>query len=234
VSTHLTRKELKQDNVALKVGETFDFFTHHRPQFIRYGGAAVAAIVIAAGVYYYVAGQREARQQMLGDAIAAQSAPVGAAPPNGGLSFPTEDAKKQAVIADYTKLVAEHGGSEEAYIAEFTLGGMDLDNGKMADARKKYQDVADHANANYASLARLALAQLDFAENKTADAQTILKDLQDHPTDLVSKTQATFALAKVLAPTQPEEARKLLTTIASAQNDASQVAVAALQELPAK
>lgn len=233
MSTHLTRKELKHDNVALKVEETFDFFTTHRQQLIRYGGAAVAVAVIAAGVYYYVNGQKEVREQMLADAITAQGAPVGQAP-NGGLSFPTDDAKKQAVIADYTKLIAEHGGSQEAYIAEYTLGGMDVDNGKLNDARKKYQDVADHADANYASLAKLGLAQIDFAENKNAEAQTILKDLQDHPTDLVSKTQATYTLAKVLAPTQPEEARKLLLSLASTPSDVSQIAVNALQQLPAK
>ncbi len=234
MATHLTRKELKQDNVALKVEETFDFFTTHRQGLFRYGGAALGVIVIAAGVYYYVNGQKEARQQMLGDAIAAQAAPVGTAPPNGGLSFATEAAKKDAVVRDYTKLMVEHGGSEEAWIAEYTLGAIDMDNGKMAEARKKYQDVADHASANYASLAKLVLAQLDFAENKSAEAQTILKGLMDRPTDLVSKNQATFALAKGLAPTQPEEARKLLLPLASAQSDISQVAITALQELPAK
>ncbi len=234
MSTHLSRKELKQDNFALNVGETVDFFGAHKTQIYRYGGAAIAVIAIAVGIYYYMIGQKDAREQLLGDAIAQQSAPVGPAPPNGGLSFPTEGAKRDATMKAYAKIVAEHNGSAEAYIAEYSLAAMDLEAGKSADARKKYQDVADHADANYASLAKLALAQLDFSENKTAEAQTILKDLQDHPTDLVSKTQATFALAKGLAPTQPEEARKLLLSLASAQNDVSQIAVQALQDLPAK
>jgi predicted negative regulator of RcsB-dependent stress response len=234
VSTHLTRKELKQDNVALTVEETFDFFTLHRNQMVRYVGIALGVIVVAAGVYYYMNAQKSVREQMLGDAITAQSSGVGPAQPNGGPTYPTEAAKKDAVVKAYTKLVTEHSGSAEAYVAEYALGSMDADAGKMADARKKYQDVADHAGADYASLAKLALAQLDFAENKNTDAQAILKDLQDHPTELVSKNQATFALAKGLAPTQPEEARKLLVTLAGAQSDVSQVAVAALQELPSK
>jgi hypothetical protein len=234
VSTHLTRKELKQDNVALKVEETFDFFNLHRTQAFRYGGIALGVIVVAAAVYYYMNAQQSVREQMLGDAITMQGEPVGPAQPNGGPTFPTDAAKKDAVVKAYTKLISEHGGSAEAYVAEYTLGSMDADAGKMPDARKKYQDVADHAGAGYASLARLALAQLDFAENKNADAKTILKDLQDHPTELVSKTQATYALAKGIAPAQPEEARKLLVALASAQNDVSQIAVTALQELPSK
>jgi predicted negative regulator of RcsB-dependent stress response len=232
VSTHLTRKELKQDNVALKVEETFNIFTKYRPQIARIGFAVLALVVIVAGVFYYRSAQHEVRQQMLADAIALQAAPVGQAPPNGGPSFPTEAAKREAVTKSYSKLISEHGGSEEAYSAELALAASDADAGKMADARKKFQDVADHANAGFASLGKLSLAQLDFAENKTADARRILKDLQDHPTDLVSKTQATYTLAKGLAPTQPEEARKLLNSIASAGSDVSGIAVSALQELP--
>lgn len=234
MSTHLTRKELKQDNFALNVEETVDFFGAHKQQIYRYGGAAIVVIAIVAGIYYYMIGQKDAREQALADAIAQASAPVGAPPPNGGLSFPTDGAKKDAVTKAFAKIVAEDNGSAEGYIAEYSLASMDLESGKSADARKKYQDVADHADANYASLAKLALAQLDFAENKSADAEKILKDLQDHPTDLVSKTQATFALAKGLTPTKPEEARKLLLQLASAQTDVSQIAVTALQELPAK
>jgi predicted negative regulator of RcsB-dependent stress response len=111
---------------------------------------------------------------------------------------------------------------------------MDIDSGKPEEARKKYQDVADHADVNYASLGKLALAQLDFADNRTADAQNLLKNLQDHPTDLVSKNQATFALAKGLIPTQPDEARKLLLSLATTQSDISQIAVAAMTDLPTK
>jgi predicted negative regulator of RcsB-dependent stress response len=232
VSTHLTRKELKQDNVALRVEETVDFFSKYRQQVVRIGGAAAALAVIVAGVIYYRGAQHDVRQQMLADAFALQSAPVGQAPPNGGPSFQTDAAKKDAVAKAYNKLLTEHSGAEEAYSAELALGGMDADAGKMADARKKFQDVADHASAGFASLAKLSLAQLDFAENKVAEAQSILKDLQEHPTDLVSKTQATYTLARGLAPTQPEEARKLLNSIASGQSEASGIAVAALQELP--
>ena len=234
MSTHLTRKELRQDNVALRVEETFHFFTTYRQQIVRGGLAVLILAVVIAAVVYYRGAQHEVREQMLADAMTLQAAPVGQAPPNGGPSFPTDTAKKDAVTKSYSKLLSEHSGSEEAYSAELSLATMDADAGKMADARKKYQDVADHANANFASMAQLALAQLDFAENKTADAQRILKNLQDHPTDLVSKTQATFTLAKGLAATQPEEARKLLTSIASSQTDVSSIAVTALQELPAK
>ncbi len=231
---HLTRKELKQDNVALGVELSFAYFTAHRQRIVRIGGGVLALIVVIAGAIYYRNYEHDQRQQQLADAMTLQGAVVGAPSPTGGPSFPTEAAKKDAVTKAFAKLVAEHSGSSEAYIAEYSLGAMDTEAGKMADARRKFQDVADHADANYASLAKLSLAQLDFGENRIAEAQTILKDLADHPTDLVSKDQATITLARGLAPTKPEEARKLLLPIASKASEISQVAVTALTELPQK
>jgi predicted negative regulator of RcsB-dependent stress response len=234
VPSHLTRKELKQDNVALRVEETFHFFTTHRKQSIRIGGAVVALVLIVAATLYYRGYEQGVREQMLADAIALQSATVGTPPPNGGPSFPTEPAKQDAVAKAYAKIIAEHGGSSEAYIAEYALASTEIENGKFDAARGKFQDVADHANANYASLAKLSLAQLDAAQNKSADAQSLLKDLIGHPTDLVSKDQATIELAQVLAPSQPAEARKLLTPLASVAGDVGQAATTALEELQQK
>lgn len=232
--SHLTRKELKQDNVALRVEETFGFLSAHRSQTIQLVGAALVLALIIGVTLFYRSSRHESRQLLLGDAITLQNAPVGAPPPNGGPSFATETAKRDAVYKAYEKLSSEQSGSAEGYIAEYTLAGLDVDSGKLPDARKKYQDVADHADKNYASLGKLALAQLDFAENKISDGQALLKDLMEHPTDLVSKNQATFALAKGIANTQPEEARKLLLPLAGSNTDISQVAVAALGELPQK
>jgi len=106
----------------------------------------------------------------------------------------------------------------------------------MDDARKKYQDVADHAEVNYASLAKLALAEIDASENRNGDAEKLLKDLMDHPTDLVSKTQATIAYARVIGPTRPDEARKLLTQIMSDKDSANLRTIAsdAMSGLPQK
>src|SRR5207244_8046022 len=128
-----------------------------------------------------------------------------------------------------------YSGSEEGDVAQYYLGGKALDAGKVDDARKKFQDVADHANSNYASLAKLSLAQLDLAENRAPEAENLAKDLAEHPTDLVSKTQANFLHAQILAmSSKPEEARKIYQQIAQEKSDASQLAVTAMAELPQK
>jgi predicted negative regulator of RcsB-dependent stress response len=232
VASNLTRKALKQDKFAVEVEHTVDYFSAHRRSFIRYGSVALAILVIAAAVYFFRNSQHSVREQVLGEAIALTVAPVGAAAPAGGISFPTDAAKQAAVAKAFQKIIADYGGSEEAYIAEYFLGSQSMDAGKMDDARKKYQDVADHGNVNYASLAKLALAQLDIAQNRGREGESLLKGLMDHPTDLVSKPQATIAYAKAIAPARPDEARKLLTSLMTPPSDISPIAGAALADLP--
>jgi predicted negative regulator of RcsB-dependent stress response len=235
VASNLTRKELlKQDKFTVEAEHTVDFLSAHRKEVVRYGGVAVALAVIIAGVYYYRSSQLTVRQQVLGEAMALSNATVGATAQPGAPSFPTAQAKQDAVNKAFTKITSDYSGSQEAYIAGYYLATQALDAGKVDDARKKFQDVADHANANYASLAKLALAQLDVAENRMSEAETIFKGLMDSPTDLVSKTQATFAYAKAIAQTKPDEARKLYLQIAGEKSDASQIALTAMNDLPQK
>jgi predicted negative regulator of RcsB-dependent stress response len=237
VASTVSRKALKQqDKFTVDVEQTVDFFSAHRTEVIRYGAVALAVVAIVAAVFYYRSHQHSVREQMLANAITLSAAPVGAPATPGGPSFPNGDAKIKAVTAAFNKIISDYSGTEEAYVSEYYLASRAVDAGNMDDARKKYQDVADHAGANYASLAKLALSQLDLAQNKQADAERLLKDLMDHPTDLVSKTQATIAYAKAIAPTRPDEARKLLTQLATdkSSQEISQIASAALNDLPAK
>jgi predicted negative regulator of RcsB-dependent stress response len=235
VPSNLTRKELlKQDKFTVEAEHTVSYLSEHRKEVVRYGGIALALIVVIAAVFYYRSSQLSVREQILGEAIALSNAPVGQAAPGGGPNFPTQTAKDAAVTKAFTKLAADYSGTEEAWVAEYYLASEALDAGKVDEARKKDQDVADHADANYASLAKLALAQLDFAENRMAEAEVLLKGLMDHPTDLVSKTQATFTYAGVIAPTRPEEARKLYTQLAGEKSDIAQMATTAIASLPQK
>lgn len=235
MASNFTRKALlKQDKFTVEAEHTVDYLSTHRKEAIRYGAIALAVIVIAAAVFYYRSSQLSVREQILGEAIALSDAPVGQPAQGAGASFPTQTAKDDAVNKAFTKLAADYNGTQEGFVAEYYLAARALDAGKVDDARKKYQDVADHADANYASLAKLALAQLDFAQNRAAEAEALLKGLMDHPTDLVSKAQATFTYANVIALTKPDEARKLYLQLVSQKSDVSQIALTALNALPQK
>lgn len=229
----ITRKELKTDKFALEIEHTVTLFEEHRREIIRYGGAGLAVALVVFGVLFYSGRQHSAREAALAKAIAIQDAPVGPAPA-GQTSFPTQDAKDQAELKAFTDLKNQYSGSAEAEIAQYYLGSMQSDQGKLADAEKSFAEVVDHGDAKYASLAKLSLAEVYFAEGHGDKGERLLRELIEHPTVFVSKDQATIALARSIAQKKPAEARKLLDPLRNAPGEVGQVALQVYGEIPAQ
>lgn len=230
----ITRKELKTDSFALEIEHTVTLFEEHKQEILRYGGAGLAVVLIVLGILFYNGRQHAAREQALAKAIEVQEAPVGAAAAPGQLTFPTQEAKDQAALKAFTDLKNQYGGSAEAEIAEYYLGAIEADQGKLADAEKSFDEVAQHGDAKYSSLAKLSLAQIDFADGKDAQGETILRDLIAHPTVFVSKDQATIMLARLIAAKKPAEARKLLDPLRGEPGPVGQVALQVYSEIAAQ
>jgi predicted negative regulator of RcsB-dependent stress response len=229
----ITRKELKTDKFALEIEHTVTFFEEHRQEIIRYGGVGLAVALVIMGVLFYSGRQHGAREQALAKAIEVQEAPVGPAQP-GQQSFPTQDAKDQAALKAFTDLKNQYGSSAEGEIAEYYLGAIKADQGKLADAEKSFGEVADHGDAKYSSLAKLSLAQIYFADGRSDKGEGVLRDLIKNPTVFVSKEQATIMLARFLGPKKPAEARKLLDPLRNLPGSVGQVALQVYGELPAQ
>jgi hypothetical protein len=227
----ITRKELKKDKFALEVGHTVEFLEAHRKQFILYGSIAVAVIVVAAGLYYYNQRRHVTRQEGLRGALSAMDAPVGPSPAPGILTYGSAEEKTRAVTKAFTDLATRYSGSDEGAVARYYLASMALDQGKLDDAAKMLSEVAGSDNQDYASLAKFSLAELYASQGKTAEAEKLLRALVDRPTIMVSKEQATIELAKTIAPTRPDEARKLLEPLRSAPGALGRAAMTAYGEL---
>ena len=230
----ITRKELKTDKFALEVEHTVDFFEEHRQEIIRYGAIALAAILLILGYGVYNRHRHTEREQALTQAITTQEAAIAPYSTNGGLTYPTQQAKDEAATKAFTEIRTKYPGSAEAEVAGYYLGCIQADEGKMADAAKTLEDVARKGSARYASLARLSLAQLYFAEGRSDQGEKLLRDMIAHPTVFVSKDQATISLAGYLMTKKPEEARKLLTPLLSGNDAVAQVALSMAGQLPRK
>ena len=227
----ITRKELKSDKFAHEVGLTVDFFEEHRKDLARYGAIALAVLVLIAGYMYYARHQHSARQEALYKAVQAAEAPVGAAQ-GGGLSFPTQQAKDEQTVKLFAGLASKYGGSTEGDIAEYFLGSIRADQGKLADAEKHFLDAAQKSDEKYASLSKLSLAQIYFEDGRADQGEKTLRDLIAHPTIFVSSDQATLSLARQIMPKKPAEARKLLQPLMSKPGGAGQAATDLNAEIP--
>ena len=229
--SRITRKELKTDKFALEVEHGISFFEHHKNEAVKYGAIAIGAIVLIVGYTIYQRGQHNTRQQVLASAIRVQEAPVGKSG-NGGLSFPTQEAKDQESIRVFTEIETRHSGSAEGEIAQYYLGSIKADQGKLAEAEKLFQEVARNGDAKYAALAKLSLAQIFFADGRADQGEKAMRDLIANPTIFVSADQATVSLARFLAPRKPAEARKLLDPLRTRQGNVGQTALSLLAEIP--
>ena len=227
----ITRKELKTDEFALGFEHTVDFFEQYKTQIIRYGTAALIVAALVALIVVYRNHQATVRQEALSKAMAIQGAPVGSAAPGSAVSYPTEDAKTAAETKAFSEIAAKYSGTAEGYIAEYYLGSMAADQGKMGEADKRFSSVADAGDQKYASLAKLALAQVYFAEGKPDQGEQMLRALMSHPTVFVSRDQAALALAHMVAATNPAEARKLLDPLRAQSGPVGQAAIQSYGEL---
>jgi predicted negative regulator of RcsB-dependent stress response len=208
------------------------WFEEHKKEEVRYGGIALAVAILIGGYFYFTSREHAARQEELAQAIHVQETPVATVAVGGQTTFPSQDAKDQAAIKAFSDLQSKHSGSDEAQIAEYYLGCIHADQGKMADAEKNFQNVADHASKNYASLAKVALAEIDFANGKFDQGEKLLRDLMANPTIFVSKDQAAIALAKHLTGRNNAEARKLLAPIKDGKSPVASIAQMMTAQLP--
>lgn len=226
----LTRHELKSDQFVEQVGQIVENVEAHRAQVIRYSVAALAVVLVAGGGYWFVRSRKEAREADLARVLRVWTAPVGGAP--GEYSFTTTDGKDKAVAKALTEFVAKDAGSKEAGVGYYLLGVKAADQGKFDVAESQLKRSVDEANKDYGSLAKLALADVYSAEGKSGEAEKLLKELMDKPTILVSKDQATIALARLYAKTKPAEVRKLLDPLLRAPDtSAGHIATALIAEL---
>jgi predicted negative regulator of RcsB-dependent stress response len=229
--SRITRKELKTDQFALEVEHSINFFEQHKGEIAKYGGIALAAAALIVGYTVYSRHESGVREQALASAIRVQEAPVGQSG-NGGLAFPSQEAKDQEATKVFADLQSKYSGSAEGEVAEYYLGAIKADQGKLAEAEKLFQQAAQKGDANYASLAKLSLAQIQFSDGRTAQGEKLLRELIADPSAFVSSDQATISLARFLAPTKPAEARKLLESLRNRPGPVGQIALTVLGELP--
>ena len=225
------RRELKHDKFVEQVGYSVEYAAEHKSQLVKYGAAALGVLALAVVWYFYSNSQAATRQQALREAMRIQEAQIGPSQSEFVVSFPTQAEKDAAVVKTFTELSSKYPGSDEGAIAQFFLGVAAADQGKLAEAEKHFKAAVDAADKVYASQAKLSLAQVYEATGRVPEAEKLLRSMINDPTILVSKEQATVALARTIAKSNPSEARKLLEPLRQERGPVSRAALSALGEI---
>jgi predicted negative regulator of RcsB-dependent stress response len=228
----ITRKELKTDPFASEVQHTLEYVTDHRAQVVRYGSIVVGVAVLAGAWFFYSQHQHTARQDKLAEVFRITDANVGPADNAYMLSYATEQAKDQALVKALTELAVQHSGSDEGTIGQYMLAAHAADKGNAKEAERRLRDVVDNGKGPYVSLAAVQLARIYGSEGRIGDARALLQPIVARPTVFVSTEEAELVLAKIIGPSKPDEARKILDRLRADQRPAiSQTAIAEMAEI---
>lgn len=228
-----TRHQLKQDEFQDTVETLQIFVSEHAKAIIVISAVAIAIVVGAFWIKSYFAQQEIAANTELQTAIGTFNAYVGTPEPNNPVQpeemFPTDQAKYQKALAEFSEVVQKYPRTKAADYAMVHMGICQARLGNDAVAIKTLEEAGRKSDKEIASLAQYALAGELLKTGKTEEAARIYQNLADHPTLNVPRTTALMALANSYSSTQPDRAREIYIQIRK-EAGTNQVIADALKE----
>lgn len=219
---HISRKELKHDEIRDTLAHGADALLSHRNAAVY---AVIVAIVAAISVFgwkTYSERQTVKATAAFDTAMKSFNAPVRSAGQPidpGQLSFSDDGSKysdaAQKFAAAAAKYPRTHPGQLARYYAALSYEKLDKDS----EARKYLQQLAGDGEADFAAMARFELAQLDDRTGQSDAAANLYQQLLDKPSVLVPKPLVLLAFARHYAAKNPAEAARLYNQIKSEYPD---------------
>ncbi len=180
MNQRLTRKEIKHDDFTSAVGRGVEYAESHVMTIVYAVVGVLALVAIGVGISYWRSNQAQAAGQALAKAVKVYQAPVvtADAKPNDATapSFATAEAHRAAARKALEKVRSDYGSTDAADVANLYLAQLDAEEGKLADARKIWQDFADaHPKHMLGAESRLNLLRLDREQGK---GEEVVKQLR--------------------------------------------------------
>jgi tetratricopeptide (TPR) repeat protein len=179
--TKLHRRDLKQDEVRLKVAEAVKSVSLHGREIVYIIAIIVAVAAITFGWFFYEQRQQQASQNLLGQALDKFNSPVGPQldpnMPKPAYSFNSDTDKYNAALKDFEQIISKYGNTPAADMARYMAGicNFYLKNFSKAEQYVKQSMKVSERNVLYYQ-SRMALADLYNKTNRPNEAITVLKE----------------------------------------------------------
>lgn len=190
MSQHLTRKDIKRDELAQAVGRTVDYASSHSTMLLK-GLAALLGLAVVVGLLMtYLNSRKSSAAEALAAAMRVYGAEIDAANPKpDDAKKPTfRDAESRRAKAKelFAKAAGSYGSTPAGRVAGVYLGHIAAESGDLAAARSHWQAYADRAgNEPLAAQVRLNLFRLDQVAGNDAAVverlQAMLKQSGEKP-----------------------------------------------------
>jgi tetratricopeptide (TPR) repeat protein len=234
LAQHLSRKELKKDEVRETIAHGAEALLSHKRGTVFVLVVVIVAALAVLGWRTYSVTQTAKAAKAFRSAMQIFDAPAGsqpAVPPAPGEpSFKDDTAKYTAAAQKFEDAAKKYSRTRPGQLAGY-YAGLSLEQlGKDEEARRWFESAAKGDDADYASLAQFELAKVDDKTGKTDEAAKLYDQLMAKATILVPKPVVMLALAQHYRQKNPSEAAKLYQQI-KAQYPDTAIADQAGQEL---
>jgi tetratricopeptide (TPR) repeat protein len=185
--SHLTRKEMKKNELATAVHRTVDYAEHHTRGLLMGLGALAVAALVGLGIWAWLQHRGRQANEALAEAMEIYEAPIDpvAAKPDDpdAPSFAGEAERRARAKARFAEVVDDHPWSDAADIAGLFLADIAIAEGDAGRARELWTDFLDeHDGHVLAGETRLNLFSLDRSQGKAeavaAELEGLLEDAE--------------------------------------------------------
>ncbi len=216
MSQHISRKELKTDEIRESIVHGAEAALAHQKQLWIYGGAVLAIVLAVVGWRFY-----SQRQTVKATAAFEEAAKIFNArirlpqepEQPGEPSYVDERNKFTDAAAKFAQVAGDYSRTRPGQMARYYAGLCHERMGSHDEALKWFAEVQSGGDAELASLARLRTARIYEITGKGEEAVKVYQQLIANPTTMVSKPVALLALADSYLTSNPAEAEKLYTQI---------------------
>lgn len=213
---HISRHELKQDQLRTTYEEFEDFVKSHYKEIATMAGIVIVVVGLVAGLRQYQNRREAEANEALGTALKTFRAYVGVLPQGSfapGLeTYPTARDKYKKAREQFLDVIQKYSGVPEpkaVAVARYHVGLCQSLLGDPSAATKTLQEAAGDSDRNLASLAQFALAGEFLKAGKADEAVRIYQELAARPTETVPEATTKLALADAYRATQPAKAREI-------------------------
>jgi tetratricopeptide (TPR) repeat protein len=209
MTQHLTRKEMKRDDLATAVGKGMDYAENHaRTLLIGLGVVALVAVLFLVG-RVFLGNRAEKANEALSHAMKVYQAPLEATAPKPddpkSPTFADAEARRNRAKQLFEAVRKDYGSSDSADMAGLYLAQIAADEGQLDRARELWSGFVDDNPKNLlAGEARINLIHLDRQQDKGEDLMQRLKSMLEQEEPGLPKDVVLFELAT----TQEELGRK--------------------------
>lgn len=199
MSDRLSRKEIKRDQFAERVGQVTEYVYGNLRTILWIAAGMAVAVVLAVGVSFWLDLRERQARAALSNARSVYQAPVGdveAQPEDPETPTFTDEESRRARARELFEGVREdYSGSDAARVATLYLAHIAAAEGELDRARELWQEVADGEYAD-ATEARLNLIRLDRAQGQTEELILELEAMLDARDPALPPDVVLFELAK--------------------------------------